>query len=106
MRLSTLVLLVTVSVIAAMIAVANREEIAFALVPFVAPDAGFTFVMPLFLLVFAAFLLGVFVGAITVALGRARRRGRRRLSDADIARAMVATSGERVSAVSAEPPKS
>jgi hypothetical protein len=98
MRLSTLALLVPACVIAAMIAVANPEKIAFTLVPFVPRDAGFTFVMPLFLLVFAAFMVGVLVGAVTVALGRARRRGKRRPSDNDIARAMVATAAEQPSA--------
>ena len=94
MRFSTLLLLVPACVIAAMIAVANREEIAFTLVPFVPVDAGFTFVMPLFLLVFVVFVLGVLVGGATVALQRARRRGRRRISDADIARAMITSAGE------------
>ena len=89
MKLSTLVLLVPVSLIAAMIAVANRADVAFTLVPFLPQDSGFTFVMPLFLLVFAAFLIGVVVGAVTVALSRARRRGRRRVSENDVAKAMM-----------------
>ena len=90
MRLSTLLMLVPACVIAAMIAVANRGEVAFALVPFVPADAGFTFAMPLFLLVFLVFIAGVLVGAVTVALQRARRRMARRPTDDDVARAMMA----------------
>ncbi|HXD50720.1 MAG TPA: hypothetical protein VN689_02435 [Burkholderiales bacterium] len=103
MRFSTLVLLVPACVVAAMIAVANREETAFTLVPFVPRDAGFTFAMPLFLLVFAAFILGVLVGAVTVALTRANRRARRRLSDQDIARAMMTTAAQQPSAERIKP---
>ena len=84
-----------------MIAVANREEVAFALVPFVPADAGFTFAMPLFLLVFLVFIAGVLVGAVTVALQRARRRMARRPTDSDIARAMMADAASTAAQTSA-----
>jgi hypothetical protein len=103
MRLSTLALLLLASAVAAVIAIGNRELVAFTLVPFVPRDAGVTFVMPLFLLVFVVFLLGVFAGAVTVALGRARKKEDGRVSGNDSVRAEMTTTGE---SVTTEPPQS
>src|SRR5215831_1973104 len=86
MRVSTLVVLVPVAAIAAALAVANREPVAFQFDPF-ASSAGF--VMPLFLLVFLSFLFGVLVGAATMALRRGRAARRRRAAASDIATAMA-----------------
>jgi len=63
MRLPTFVILVPVAIVAAMLAIANREEIAFTFVPFVQHKSDVTLVMPLFWLVFASFLLGVLLGS-------------------------------------------
>ena len=72
MKLSTLLVLVPVAAVAAILAVANREEVAFRIDPFAAGDAAAALVMPLFLLVFLSFLLGVLVGGATIALRRGR----------------------------------
>jgi uncharacterized integral membrane protein len=75
-----------VAVIAAGLAVANREPVAFQFDPFA---SGMALVMPLFLLVFLSFLLGVLVGGATMALRRNRMARRRRADASDIATAMA-----------------
>jgi uncharacterized integral membrane protein len=79
MKLSTVFLTVTVAVIATIVAVANRQDVTFKLNPFSdgGPDAV---VMPLFLLVFLAFLLGVLVGGTTIAI-RSGLKARRKRSE-------------------------
>ena len=76
MKLSTVFVLVPVVVIATIVAVANRQDVTFKLSPFTqgGPDAV---VMPLFLLVFLSFLLGVLVGGTTIAV-RSRLKARRK----------------------------
>ncbi len=78
MRLSTLLVVVPVVAFAAVVAVSNRAEILFSLDPF-SPDApAFALRMPLFLLVFLSFFLGVVLGGLTVwwrRLAAARARG-------------------------------
>ena len=78
--------LVPVAAVAAALAVANREPVAFQIDPFA---SGAALVMPLFLLVFLSFLLGVLVGAATMALKRGRTARRRRAAASDIATAMA-----------------
>ena len=86
MKVSTILVLVPVTAAAAALAVANRQPVAFQFDPFASSAA---FVMPLFLLVFLSFLLGVLVGAATMALKRSRMAGRRRAAGSDIATAMA-----------------
>lgn len=102
MKLSTFLVLVPVAAIAAVLAVANREVVVFRLDPFAAGDSAVAFIMPLFLLVFLSFLLGVLVGGATVALRRGRNARRKRIAASDIAGALALDAGKpRV-----EPPKS
>lgn len=86
MRVSTLLVLVPVAAVAAALAVANRQPVAFQFDPFASSAA---FAMPLFLLVFLSFLFGVLVGAATMALRRNRTARRRRAAASDIATAMA-----------------
>ena len=74
MRLSSLLLGVPVVVVAAVVAVANREMVAFNLDPFsrAAPALGFE--APLFLLLFAALGLGAVLGAAAALLSRAGKK--------------------------------
>ena len=74
MRLSTILLLVLVALIAVALAVPNREPVAFR---FVAGDSGLALTMPLYLLVFLVFFLGVLLGGAVVALNRTRSRRKR-----------------------------
>ena len=76
MRVSTAFVLVSAVIVAAVIAVANRQEVTFRLDPFSAENPAIAFSMPLFLLVFLALLVGVLLGAATVALRRAPRPSR------------------------------
>jgi uncharacterized integral membrane protein len=89
MKRSTILMLVPVAAIAAVLAVANREPVVFKLDPFAGNDSAAAFVMPLYLLVFLSFLLGVLVGGATVVLRRARKARRNRIAAADIADAVV-----------------
>jgi uncharacterized integral membrane protein len=73
-RVSTVLILVPVVILAAIIAVANRETVVFRLDPFSADSSTLAFAMPLYLLVFLAILLGVLLGGLTVALRRLRAR--------------------------------
>ena len=84
MKLSTVFVLVPVAVIATIVAVANRQDVTFQLSPFTqgGPDAV---VMPLFLLVFLSFLLGVLVGGTTIAVRSGLKARRKRIAAAGIA---------------------
>jgi hypothetical protein len=78
MKFSTLLLSLPIVLVAVVIAIANRGPVVFGLDPF-SPDApALSFVMPLFLLVFLVFFLGVVAGGATVALRRNRARRIRR----------------------------
>jgi len=94
MRLPTLFVLVPLAVVAALLAVANRETVEFRLIPFVAGESAFTLVMPLFLLVFSGFLLGVLVGGATMALRRGRSARQKRLAAKDMAKTMALDAGK------------
>lgn len=65
MRVSTLLVGVPVVALAAVVALANRTEVTFSLEPF-SEDPAFAISLPLFLLVFLTFFLGVLLGGLTV----------------------------------------
>jgi uncharacterized integral membrane protein len=85
MKLSTVFVAVPVAVIATIVAVANRQDVTFKLNPFSdgGPDAV---VMPLFLLVFLSFLLGVLVAGTTIAIRSGLKTRRKRVAAAAIVR--------------------
>ena len=74
MRLSTYVVTVPIVVAAVVLAVANRNPVGFSLDPFSAAAPALAVVMPLYLLLFLTFLLGVLVGGLVVAVNRRRVR--------------------------------
>jgi hypothetical protein len=69
MKITTILWLVPLVVSATLIAVANREDVVYSVT------------MPLFALVFLAFLAGAIVGGTTIAVRRALRDRRKRLAD-------------------------
>jgi hypothetical protein len=74
-KFSTLFIVIPVVAAAGIIAVANRDEVVFSLDPF-SPDApSVSFAMPLYLLVFVVFFLGVVLGGLT-ALARRPKTSR------------------------------
>lgn len=77
MRFSTYLLGVPAVVVAAAVAVANRQSVVFSLDPFsrAAPSA-LSFSAPLFLLLFAAVAAGVALGGVTAMWSRRGRRKR------------------------------
>ena len=74
MKISTFLVVVPVVVVATVVAVANREAVVFSLDPFSA-EPGLAVALPLYLLVFLTFFLGVVLGGVTVWWRRARRFG-------------------------------
>ena len=95
MKRSTFLVLVPVALIATILALANRETVVFRLDPFVAGEPVFSLAMPLFLLVFLSFLLGVLVGGATVFLRRGRNARKRQLTPDEMARAVALDADER-----------
>jgi hypothetical protein len=83
MKASTPIVLASLVAAAASVAVANRENVTFKLVPFVQDDSAFTLVTPLYRLVFFTFLLGVVIGAATVGLRSRRNARKKRLAAKD-----------------------
>ena len=78
MRLSSVFLFAIVAIVATIIAVANRQDVTFSLDPLSANYPSVAFTLPLFALVFLSLLIGVLLGAATVALKRSTRRRRTR----------------------------
>ena len=65
MKVSTLLVVVPVVVFAAVVAIANRSPVTFSLDPF-SDEPSLALSLPLYLLVFLTFLLGVVLGGVTV----------------------------------------
>jgi uncharacterized integral membrane protein len=76
-KLSTALLLIPAIIIAGVIAVANRADIALSLDPFSDTHPALVVELPLYLLLFAAVLLGVILGGLAVTLARVTRRSQR-----------------------------
>ena len=74
MRLTTLLMLIPAVVIAAIIAVANRQLVTFSLDPLSAAYPAIAVNMPLYAVVYVAILLGVLLGWATAIFRRGRRR--------------------------------
>lgn len=74
MKLSTYVIGVPAAVIAAVVAVANRQAVTFSLDPFSQTDPAIALQVPLFLLLFAALIVGVLLGGFASLFGRLFRR--------------------------------
>jgi len=64
-KISTLLVVVPVVVFAAVVAVANRAPVTFSLDP-ISDESALALSLPLYLLVFLTFFLGVVLGGITV----------------------------------------
>ena len=101
MKLSTLIVIVPIAVLAALFAVANRQEVVVTLDPFAKGQSALSFAMPLYLLVFLVLLAGVLLGGATVALSRGRSR-QKRLKATDIGSAIVRLDSEKLGAETAE----
>ena len=74
MKRSTYAATVPAVVIAAVLAVANRQIVQFSLDPFSVEAPSIAVTMPLYLLLFLAVLFGVLLGGLVVAIGRRPRR--------------------------------
>ncbi len=74
MRLSTILMLILVALMAIVLAVPNREPVVFR---FIAGESGLALTMPLYLLVFLVFFLGVLLGGAVVGFNRTLARRKR-----------------------------
>jgi uncharacterized integral membrane protein len=86
MRLSTWIFGVPVALAAVWIALANRAPVILSLDPFSQESPAISVEMPLYLLLFAAVLIGVLLGGLAIGFRRAARRGAE-LAEAASARA-------------------
>jgi uncharacterized integral membrane protein len=73
-RLLAWIVLIPLSVVIILFAVANRGDVTVSFDPFAREVPAFALTMPLFALIFGAVILGVLVGGITVSFGRLRWR--------------------------------
>ena len=78
LRFIKLIILVPVAVILIVLSVANRHSVTLALNPFRPEDQVLSLSMPLFILVFAALIVGVLIGSLVtwLAQGRYRKQAR------------------------------
>jgi len=72
-RILLTLILLPISIIVLMLAVANRQSVALVLDPF-AGEAGPSVAVPLFVVVFVTLILGVVLGGVTVWLAQGRYR--------------------------------
>ncbi|MEJ0025103.1 MAG: hypothetical protein WDN01_03655 [Rhizomicrobium sp.] len=75
MRLTTWIVGVPVALVAVWIALANRGPVVLSLDPFSQESPALSLQMPLYLLLFAAVLVGVLLCGLVVGVRRAARRG-------------------------------
>ncbi len=87
MKSSTLLVLVPLSVLAALFALANRQEVV-VILDLLKGEGALSLAMPLYLLVFLALFAGVLLGGATVALGRGSAQ-KKRLKANEIGNAIV-----------------
>ena len=84
LRFIKLIILVPVAVALVILSVANRHIVTLALNPFRPEDQVLSLSMPLFVLVFAALILGVVMGSVVtwLAQGRYRKQAREEAHEA------------------------
>ncbi len=75
MRLTTWIVGVPVALVAVWLALANRAPVILSLDPFSQESPAIALQMPLYLLLFAAVLVGVLLGGLAIGFRRAARRG-------------------------------
>ncbi len=88
-RIIAILILVPLAIVLVALATANRTPTAFTLDPFNPGNPALTLVLPLFIWLFAALILGILIGSVATWLrqGRYRREARRmRAAGADAAR--------------------
>jgi uncharacterized integral membrane protein len=91
-RLLVVLIFVPIAIVLVALAVANRGAVAFTLDPFNPGNPALTLALPLFVLLFAAFALGMIVGSTATWFrqGRYRKLARQRSLEAQAARERAA----------------
>lgn len=85
-RLVVVILVLPATILAVLLAIANREPALLTLDPFGAPDPALAIRVPLFLLIFLTLIIGVILGGLASWLRQGRHRGQARRLRADLAR--------------------
>lgn len=83
MKLSTLMITVPTLALALVVAIANRTSVTLSIDPFSATSPIIAFEVPLYLLIFAALLIGVLIGGSSAWIGQMgwRRKARKTARD-------------------------
>ena len=84
MKLSTLVIAVPALVLALVVAIANRTPVTLSIDPFSAASPVIAFEVPLYLLIFAALLIGVLIGGSSAWIGQMGWRKKARKTARDV----------------------
>jgi len=92
-RFVLIAVFVPLAIILVALAVANRGQVAFTLDPFNPGNPGLTWQMPLFVLLFAAIVLGMIIGSLAtwVKQGHHRKLARQRAHEAEALRHAAAS---------------
>jgi uncharacterized integral membrane protein len=85
-RLLAIVILVPIAVLLVALAVANRQPVVLALDPFSPAEPAASVVLPFYLFLLAALILGVLIGGIASWLRQGRHRRQERRLRAELAR--------------------
>ena len=91
-RFLSLFVFLPVAVIVILLSVANRQDVAFSLDPVHGAGSGWAVTAPLFAMLFAAVIAGIFIGGVAAWIGQARwrRAARAERANADRLRTDVA----------------
>ena len=83
-RLMTLFVLVPIAIVVITLAVTNRQPVTIGIPPHVGDEPFYSFTLPLFVLVFVAVLVGMFIGSFATWLkqGKHRKRARQQKMEA------------------------
>ncbi len=84
MKLSTLLVALPALALALIIAIANRTAVTLSIDPFSARDPVIAFDMPLYVLIFAALLVGVLIGGASAWAGQTGWRRKARKSEREV----------------------
>jgi uncharacterized integral membrane protein len=82
-RIIAVVILLPAAILLIALSVANRAPVAFSLDPFSSGAPALSVTLPLFVLIFAAFILGLLIGGVATWLGQRKYRKAARRNEAE-----------------------
>ena len=103
-RILNWLVLAPLALVAVVLAVANRGMVTLSADPFTRETPFLTVSLPLFVIIFAAVILGVVMGGAAVWLNQGQNRKRARRAEADLANARAETERLRTELAKGAPP--